>query len=202
MDDLQGVIANPRRVEDSENPSSFSNLDERGRRIGYLVMESRKARGLPTFETDELLTVIYSWSKALREIANADLQECYEAAIASYTDPKQPFGTPQMLKAWQTILDERRRRPRPSLTREDEVCYYCDGTGWQSVMYTETRKVMLKIGESKREEEYEFPPGRTAVRPCACSAAPASMRSNYPLRGPTWEREKAGRWWQKVQVTE
>ena len=171
--DPQGSL---KKLEGSDSPTSGLN-PLRTKTIAYLVVESRKARGLPSFDEPELKSVVFSWSRALRDIPTEDLQACYDRAIADYTEPEKPFGTPQLLKGWQSVLEERRQRK--FATRNDRLaqtgtCRYCNSTGWQNLMDR---------------------PGHTCVRPCACEAAPASTRSAEPLCEPQWQLEKAGRWW-------
>jgi hypothetical protein len=159
-----------------------------------MLGESRKARGLPSLETAELQFAARAWEKALRDVPAADLQLCYDRAIADYTEPEKPFGTPQLLRAWQLIVDERRRTPKaPMRGKLDTRCPYCNNTGYQHLLTTGKRKVVIN------GEEREFEGAHTSVRPCACVHAPAGQRSDFPMREPLWEREPAGRWWVKVE---
>ena len=167
-----------RSAESGKQVNQSAETYRRQSALKSVIAESRKARGLPLVEESELLLIVYSWGKALRDIPTAHLSACYDRAIADYTEPEKPFGTPQLLKAWQVVQDERRRIEWAR--QKDEIstfCKYCDGIGWQ---------------------ELEDKPGHYCARPCACEAAPASMRSAEPRGFPQWKREKGGRWWVKT----
>lgn len=141
-------------------------------------------------DPEELSQMANSWERALRDIPTADLQRCYDRAVADYSDIDKPFGTPQLLKAWQFVIDEKRQRRAQSIKPDaDAPCYYCGDSGYQTILMTKPEDRIVN------GEKYTAPPGHTTARPCACSAAPASQRSDFPLREPMYSREPSGRWW-------
>jgi len=155
-------------------------------------------RGLPLLEENELALAAHAWGRAVRDVPGEDLRACYDRAIADYTEPEKPFGTPQLLRAWQLIVDERRRAPKaPIGGKLNTRCPYCDNTGYQTLMTTGKRTVRMVI--QGREIEFETEGPHKSVRPCACIHAPAGQRSDFPMRGPIWVREPAGRWWVRVE---
>lgn len=162
-----------------------------------LLAESRMVRGLPLLEENELELAAHAWAKALRDIPTADLRGCYDEAIADYIDVDKPFGTPQLLKAWQGILDERRRQPRaPMGGKIETACPFCFNSGYQTLRTTGKRKVVMTI--QGHEQEFEFEGPHTSARPCACMHAPANQRSDYPLREPNWAKNEKYGWWHRV----
>lgn len=139
---------------------------------------------------EDLASMASSWNRALAEVPTQELVNCYDRAAADYTDIEKPFGTPQMLKAWQCITDDRRQQRVQSIKpQSDAPCYYCFDSGYQTILMTKPEDRIVN------GEKYTAPPGHTTARPCACSAAPASQRSDFPLREPMYSREPSGRWW-------
>jgi hypothetical protein len=106
-----------------------------------------------------------------------------ERTVRSLMQPGELYQAYQALK-------ERNRGRAHSFTGPSEInaekCYYCDDTGWQAIMQ--------KSELSDAINSYS--------RPCACSAAPASRRSQAPKREPEFVRDITGRWWKREDVAE
>lgn len=131
-----------------------------------------------------------SWNRALADVPTQELVNCYDRAAADYTDIEKPFGTPQLLKAWQLIIDDRRQQRAHSIKpQSDAPCYYCFDSGYQTIIEKPGQQRML------HGEKYTSAAAYTSVRPCACSAAPSGQRSDFPLREPVYSRDPGGRWW-------
>ena len=180
----------------SETAEKMQNISQpliaqRQALISRLLRASREIRGLPaTMNAEDLASMASSWNRALRDVPTRELVECYDRAIAEYVDVDKPFGTPQMLKAYQSILDDQRHARVQSIKpSSDGSCLYCSGSGYQTILMTKPEERILN------GEKYTAPPGHTTARPCACSAAPAGQRSDFPLREPMYSREPGGRWW-------
>ena len=85
---------------------------------------------------------------------------------------------------WQEIREEERAsRPALDVRFDADVCYFCEGTGWQTYEH---------IGDSGNSN--------TAVRACACSAAPMEFRKLQPLQAPEWQKRKHSVIWERNEV--
>ena len=78
---------------------------------------------------------------------------------------------------------DRANKPEPMAVAGGESCWYCEGTGWQTL----ARKVPDSYGEN------------TFVRPCACSAAPLEIRKLEPLGEPEWRKRKHSVIWERTE---
>ena len=126
---------------------------------------------------------IRDWQRILAQIPADRIEECELHAIRNRV-VKALLQPQELIAAWHAIREaERANRPDPIKLEHGEVCWYCEGSGWQTL----ARKVPDSFGEN------------TFVRPCACSAAPLEIRKLEPLGEPEWHKRKHSVIWERAE---
>jgi len=151
--------------------------------LAEIIRAIRIQAGAAKLSEDDFAREVQDWSEICAEITDHRLRECYLAASRdrSVRAIMQPH---ELIQAWKVIREKERSRATfaPMAQPEGDACYYCGGSGWQTVAY---------IAESGNEN--------TAVRACACSAAPAAMRKSEPYREPEWHKRKHSVIWERAE---
>ena len=150
--------------------------------LAAIISSARRRAGLGVLSDEELGAEVRDWAVILEPIPANRIEECALKAVRERT-VKGLLQPQEVLAAWRAIRlgEAAERDSRPVAVWADELCYYCDGSGWQSVAQT--------TAGSRNENTY--------VRPCACSAAPLNVRSLVPLREPEWQKRKHSAVWER-----
>lgn len=163
-------------------------------------------RGYPEGEISDAATTAAVWdSLGLSEIPEEDLEEAFRRALNGLTRG-EVFGALEVREAYKAIRLERASEAAAAARATalaEEVCYYCAGTGWQTI----AQKSPLSGNEN------------TYLRPCTCSKAPSKAiescgtyrdkageiiapLSAEPLREPEYCRRPRTEIWREVALTE
>jgi len=153
--------------------------------LAEIVEASRSLAGVPPILVGNIRRNAEDWSEICSEIPDARIREAYVEALRG-REAKGLLQPGELNAAYKRLRDaDRTKRARDAEHLEriasPDVCYYCEGTGWQTAAY---------IAESGNEN--------TGVRACACSAAPVGFRKLAPLQAPEWQKRKHSVIWEKV----
>lgn len=146
-----------------------------------IISSARRRAGLGALADGDLESEIRDWVEILAPIPDGRLHDCYLHALRTRT-VRAMLQPGELIASWQDIRGSLASRVPAMGSEQDQSCYYCEGSGWQTVAY---------IAESGNEN--------TAVRACACSAAPASMRKSEPYREPEWRKRKHSVIWDRAE---
>ena len=150
--------------------------------MAKIIEAVRRHAGAPYLPADDIRDEAMDWSEICSEIPDDRIRDVYVEALRG-RETKALLQPGELNSAWKRLRDAERSKREYQDHREaaSDVCYYCDGCGWQTVAY---------IAESGNEN--------TAVRACYCSAAPPAMRKSEPYREPEWRKRKHSVIWEKV----
>jgi hypothetical protein len=151
--------------------------------LSEIVISTRRRAGARELDEEDLKREVAEWDRVCEPIPEDRLSECYYRALRERTvrAALQPGELYQLSVRIVEEMRESRREHYEPLKAPEESCYYCEGTGWQTVAY---------IAESGNEN--------TGVRACACSSAPIGVRKFEPLREPQWRKRKHSVIWERV----
>lgn len=163
-------------TQKQKSPAWFKTLAE-------IVISSRRRAGARELGEDDLKREVAEWSAVCEPIPEERLTECYFRALRERT-VRAALQPGELYQLSTSIAQEQRNsRPAPTFVENGEACWYCEGTGWQTL----ARKVPDSYGEN------------TFVRPCACSAAPLEIRKLEPLGEPEWHKRKHSVIWERSE---
>ena len=151
--------------------------------LAGIISAARRRAGVAALSDAALADEIRDWQRILAQIPPDRIEECELYAIRNRV-VKALLQPQELIAAWHALReDERNNRPASIVPEVGEACWYCEGTGWQTL----ARKVPDSYGEN------------TFVRPCACSAAPLEIRKLEPLGEPEWQKRKHSVIWERVE---
>ena len=152
--------------------------------LAGIISAARRRAGVAALSDAALADEIRDWQRILAQIPADRIEECELHAIRNRV-VKALLQPQELIAAWHAIR-ELERDQRLSVFQQSpsgEVCWYCEGSGWQTL----ARKVPDSFGEN------------TFVRPCACSAAPLEIRKLEPLGEPEWHKRKHSVIWERAE---
>jgi len=151
--------------------------------LAGIISAARRRAGVAALSDAALADEIRDWQRILAQIPADRIEECELHAIRNRV-VKALLQPQELIAAWHTIREEERNnRPASIVVESGEQCYFCEGTGWQTL----ARKVPDSFGEN------------TFVRACACSAAPLEIRKLEPLGEPEWHKRKHSVIWERAE---
>ena len=149
--------------------------------LSAIISAARRRAGVAALSDAALADAIRDWQRILAPIPADRIEECELRAVRQRS-VKALLQPQELLAMWDEIrAEERERKPPQIATPLDTVCYYCEGTGWQTYA---TRS------DSGNEN--------TAVRRCACLRVQIESRSLQPLQEPEWRKRKHTVIWERV----
>ena len=151
--------------------------------LSGIISAARRRAGVAALSDAALADEIRDWQRILAQIPPDRIEECELHAIRNRV-VKALLQPQELIASWHVIREaDRANKPEPMAVAGGESCWYCEGTGWQTL----ARKVPDSYGEN------------TFVRPCACSAAPLEIRKLEPLGEPEWRKRKHSVIWERTE---
>jgi hypothetical protein len=116
---------------------AYDSLSERGRLIGKLLNQAQSLRGLPSYDSADLLIKISDFAPVLDEIPDWALSESFKLAVKIH-DYRQPFQVSEIIMAWRTLSESRKEAlyngHRRKTLPPGPPCEWCGGYGWTRIL--------------------------------------------------------------------
>jgi hypothetical protein len=168
-----------RKSRSGSSTASQASHVERQTKLAAIIQESRSLRGLPFCDDAQMQVHLSAWGRVLADVPTGALDDAFARASRTANDATN-FTPTDVLRAHESLkreafFDERAHSIDASAA---EKCGLCSNEGWQRFELTCPQMRMLRV----------------AVRPCACEASPAVLRTASPLFEPDWSRDERGVW--------
>lgn len=125
--------------ESEQIERAFAALSERERLIGTLLNRVQSLRGLPSFDSTDLLIKISDFAPMLDEIPDWALAESFKLALKVH-DYRQPFQVSEVILNWRGMSEATRERLYREQATMDSLpagppCRWCNGRGQVRVQW-------------------------------------------------------------------
>ena len=112
--------------------------------LSGIISAARRRAGVAALSDAALADEIRDWQRILAQIPADRIEECELHAIRNRV-VKALLQPQELIASWHAIREEERNsRPAPLVFEDGEVCWYCEGSGWQTL----ARKVPDSFGEN------------------------------------------------------